>query len=165
MERDGRSSINRRSVWDRLLAPARRTSRLMAAPTQGEIEESIRCDLEDLFRTRSAWGDYLDSIAALESGSMLESSILNYGLPDFSNIHFGPDQLTGELKRAIEDALDRYEPRLIEPEVEVKEVSEKTRTVTFSITATIRIGATGHDVRYRTEIDFDGRVEVQKVGT
>jgi len=152
-------SIRRLSVWDRLLAPAHRVPRLESVPEATEVEECIRRDLEDLFRTRTSWREYLEGAAGPGA-----ASILDYGLPDFSNLHLGPEQLVAELKRGIEDALACHETRLINPVVEVKEISEGSRSVTFGITASIAVGNQGHEVLYRTEIDFDGRVEVRNRG-
>ena len=68
---------------------------------------AIRRDLEWLLSTRLTWVD--DELLACEHASR---SVAAFGLSDFSHETAADADARHRLKRAIEDAIARFEPRL-----------------------------------------------------
>jgi len=124
------------SVLDRLLDDRPEETREAPASRQTSLrllKQSVRRDLEWLLNTRVEPG-----VAAAE-GSELSKSVACYGLPDFTawNVRGGADQET--LRRAVEDAVARFEPRLEAVQVSLETVSEVDRTLKFRIEARLRV--------------------------
>jgi len=124
------------SVLDRLLDDRPEETREAPASRQTSLrllKQSVRRDLEWLLNTRVEPG-----VAAAE-GSELSKSVACYGLPDFTawNVRGGADQET--LRRAVEDAVARFEPRLAAVQVSLETVSEVDRTLKFRIEARLRV--------------------------
>lgn len=124
------------SVLDRLLDDRPEESREAPASRQTSLrllKQSVRRDLEWLLNTR------LDPSHVAEPGSELSKSVACYGLPDFTswNVRGGADQET--LRRSVEEAVARFEPRLEGVQVTLETVSEVDRTLRFRIEARLRI--------------------------
>lgn len=124
------------SVLDRLLDDRPEESREAPASRQTSLrlmKMSVRRDLEWLLNTR------LDPNNPAEEGSQVGRSIACFGLPDFTswNVRGGADQET--LRKAVEDAVARFEPRLEGVQVTLETVSEVDRTLRFKIEARLRV--------------------------
>jgi type VI secretion system protein ImpF len=124
------------SVLDRLLDDRPEETREAPASRQTSLrllKQSVRRDLEWLLNTRQEPGH--------EAGetSEIARSIAGYGLPDFTswNVRGGADQET--LRKAVEEAVARFEPRLEGVQVTLETVSEVDRTLKFRIEARLRV--------------------------
>ena len=100
----------RESVLDRLLddhpdehreAPSTRDEALR------RLTFAVRRDLEWLLGTRLTWVD--EDLLASELASR---SVVTYGLQDFSHENLGNTDAQHRLRRAIEQAITMFEPRL-----------------------------------------------------
>jgi type VI secretion system protein len=87
----------------------------------------------------------------------------DYGLPDFNSlVHRFPDA-GAEFRRAIKRAIDEFEPRLkgvtVTPDSD--DASDKL-ALRFRITARLETPGLKHQVNFTTQIDDDGRLQVQE---
>ena len=124
------------SVLDRLLDDRPEETREVPASRQTSLrlmKQSVRRDLEWLLNTR------LDPNHPADETSQVAKSIACFGLPDFTswNVRGGADQEI--LRKAVEDAVARFEPRLEGVTVTLETVSEVDRTLRFRIEARLRV--------------------------
>jgi type VI secretion system protein ImpF len=124
------------SVLDRLLDDRPEETREAPASRQTSLrllKQSVRRDLEWLLNTR------VEPSRVAEDTSQVARSIAAFGLPDFTswNVRGGVDQET--LRKAVEDAVARFEPRLESVQVFLETVSEVDRTLKFRIEARLRV--------------------------
>jgi type VI secretion system protein ImpF len=94
------------------------------------LKQSVRRDLEHLLNTRwraIGWGPEL---------SELDTSIVNYGIPDFTGANLGSVGSREEFVQVIQETIRRCEPRLKRVNVELLETDEREdRTMRFRIDA------------------------------
>ena len=118
------------SVLDRLLDDEPQSSR--DQPRQqhrvlSDLKKNVCRDLRDLLNTRSRCGNWPPGCESLES------SLANYGLPDFANLH--PD----EFRKLVEEVIRRYEPRF--KQVRVRLIGNAGRSGRTDRTLRFRIDA------------------------
>ena len=89
------------SLMDRLLVGRR------GKKTLRHVREFVAKDLEDLLNTRCRCAPLPDGMEELET------SLVNYGLPDFSGIKMTGSVERNRLRRVLEDTIRRYESRLL----------------------------------------------------
>lgn len=98
-----------------------------------ELKQSVRRDLENLLNTR------VRCVPLPPGLEELEVSLANYGIPDFTGSNAVGGNV-GELFRAIERAVQIFEPRLKEIRVEPAGGSEPLdRTLRFRISAVLHV--------------------------
>jgi type VI secretion system protein ImpF len=95
--------------------PASRAQRLR------DLKLSVRRDLEYLLNTRVALREMP------EDCEQIKTSVLNYGIPDFSGIAMGTRKQQENLRRRVEEAIERYETRFKRVRVELILDSEDAR--------------------------------------
>jgi type VI secretion system protein ImpF len=102
-----------------------------ASESRGSLRAEIARSLEDLLNTRR--GELLVPPEFRE----VSSSILNFGLPDFTlyNLRHPSDQI--RLRTEIEKAVQTFEPRLRNVLVTVEEWDEVRPVLRFMLTATL----------------------------
>lgn len=126
----------------------------------GELRKSVRRDLENLLNTR--WRCLPQ--AAIASG--LESSLVNYGLPDFSGGHLQAAQNPDIVFDQIVQTIERFEPRL--KNVRVAPLSAEPsvdRTLRFQIEAVLHVEPWHEQVRFNTVLEpATGKVSVKAAG-
>ena len=139
------------SVLDRLLDDEPENRKEVDRPRHvvlREIKQSIRRDLENLLNTRSfcrPWSPQLEQI---------DKSIVGYGVPDSAISGMAADDWRGALRKAIEDAIRIYEPRLTNVMVTlVEEPDSLERMLRFRIEAMLLLEAE------QEVVTFDSRVE------
>jgi type VI secretion system protein ImpF len=139
------------SIIDRLIdlepdvkSEERRSSRRLLI----EIKESLRRDLTNLLNTRWACEKWPPDF------SHVDTSVVNYGIPDFSGVNMASDENQAALLRSIENAIKIFEPRLITFSIE-KEKSGLDRRLHFKIEGLLRAEP------YREEVLFDASLKVQ----
>jgi type VI secretion system protein ImpF len=86
----------------------------------------------------------------------LASSVLNYGMPDMSGASLA-GMNTGDLERAIRQAIWDFEPRLIRSSVQVKTMpaSSSITKLTFEIEADMWAQPYPERLYIKTELDLD----------
>ena len=151
----------RESVLDRLLDdepeirhhdPPPRARDAMA-----RLFQAVRRDLEWLLSTRLTWVD--DDLLASEYASR---SVAAYGLADFS--HEAPAHIDTRLhlKRAIEEAIARFEPRLTRVVVTPEPPVPHERALRFRIDAVLRVDPVREPVVFDTVVESGGGTRVHE---
>jgi type VI secretion system protein ImpF len=156
----GRKSTVVPSMLDRLLDEEPHISR--EAPKDDtkvlrEIKDAVRRDLENLLNTRArciSWPATLDE---------LSSSLVNYGLPDFTNTYSRAVQDPDSLCRAIRFAIEKFEPRLKNVRVDLLKSNVATdRALRFRIDATLYVDPIEDTVFYSSSLEpVTGNFEVK----
>lgn len=97
-----------------------------------ELRNSVRRDLESLLNTRYR------VVEPSTEYTQLESSILNYGLPDLATVNIVDSERKIEFTQQLEKILRTYEPRFKTVKVKYLDNKESTdRTMRFRIDATL----------------------------
>ncbi|WP_075188043.1 type VI secretion system baseplate subunit TssE [Teredinibacter haidensis] len=97
-----------------------------------ELRNSVRRDLENLLNTRYR------VIEPNTDLSQLESSVLNYGLPDLATVNIVDHEKKNEFTKNLEKILRTFEPRFKSVKVKYQNNKDGTdRTLRFRIDATL----------------------------
>lgn len=125
------------SVLDRLLNDnpgATREAPKTTMQVLRDVKQSVRRDLENLLNTRCrpvAWPEHLTE---------LETSLVNYGIPDFTGSNLRAAEEPDALFQAIEAAIRNFEPRLRLVRVEpLRDADSLDRTLRFRIDAVLMV--------------------------
>lgn len=130
------------SLLDRLLSTRR------GKKTLRQVQQFLAIDLEDLLNTRCRC-ELLP-----ESMEELETSMVNYGLPDFTGIKMSSAVERIRLKRLLEDTISRYESRLESVRVQIVENKrESDRRLHFQIEATFNAQPTPQTVVFDSTLE------------
>lgn len=84
-------------------------------PTLARIRQSVRRDLECLLNARRSW------LPLEASGKELKTSVLGYGLPDFTVMDLSTDEGRQWLCEEVRETINRFEPRLTRVRVELRD--------------------------------------------
>jgi type VI secretion system protein ImpF len=99
-----------------------------------ELKQSVRRDLEHLLNTRFSYLSWTPDLKELKQ------SLLNYGLPDFTNAGLGTAGAREDFCRTLQGLLRQYEPRFKSVQVTLLTNSEPLdRTLRFRIDAALRV--------------------------
>jgi type VI secretion system protein ImpF len=125
--------------------------------------DAVLRDLHLLFNTPRAG---VQSVRASPSSrSLLEGSVLRYGLPPLAG-RPASSASRAELAHSLADAIGRFEPRLISDSIRVlpDDAPHGARhRLRFRIEAALRARPMPVDIGLRTDIDLDsGRIEVSE---
>jgi len=138
------------SVLDRLMQPDAGTGGRGAGlreHRQRELKECIRRDLEDLLNTRwraSSWPPNLDE---------LETSLVNYGIPDFTGANLGSPTNQEEFRRVLERVIRKFEPRFKSVKVHLlKNPDPLDRALRFRIDALVHADPVPEAVIFDSEL-------------
>ncbi len=102
------------SVLDRLLGQDANTLDERYRPQRLlQLKQCVRRDLEWLLNTRVCYCEISDD------REHLKTSVLNYGIPDFSGLAMGSSESQERLRRRVEDAVRRFETRFQSVRVEL----------------------------------------------
>lgn len=116
--------------------------------TLGELKEQVRRDLEFLLNTRHARTDLT------EQQCQLSRSCLTYGLPDFTSWTVGGPQALERLRRAVEQAIHDFEPRLTDVQVVVREPEQQyDRSFHLTIQAVLHVEPVIEPVAFDTVVE------------
>lgn len=122
------------SVFDRLLDDEPDTqveTPHSRAQLLRELKTSVRRDLENLLNTRISLYPVPDDLPELKT------SVLNYGIPDFTGLSMSSREQRERLRLLVEDAIRRFETRFISVRVELTAAQRSNnvqdRTVHFRI--------------------------------
>jgi type VI secretion system protein ImpF len=98
-----------------------------------QIKESVKRDLEWLLNSRQVLADLPGDLR------QLDRSLLTYGLPDFTASSLSNIADQDLLRRSVEDAIRRFEPRLSRVSVALEAPRTLDRTLRFRIDALLRV--------------------------
>ena len=112
-----------------------------------KLRQSVRLHLQNLFNVRY--------------GSVV--SLPEYGLPDFNDLDLnaGYMQAVKEMRKAIKDALDLYEPRLDQTRVSFTLNEDDPTDLRFEIVAKLVVPGSPVRVKFETMMGNDGLFKVQ----
>lgn len=89
---------------------------------------SVKRDLENLLNTRQCFLMYSKNYHEIKK------SLLNYGIPDFMNMHFDLEESQKHFCQKVAEIIGCYEPRLKEVKVKlINPLQEKDRTLKIRI--------------------------------
>jgi type VI secretion system protein ImpF len=146
------------SVLDRLLDYEPELSREPPASrgkSLREMKQAVRRDLEMLLNTRRS-GDLP------EGAKELETSVIAYGLPDYSSVNVNIPSEQNAMRRALENAIRTFEPRLGGVTVTLEPTREHERALHFRIDAHLLVDPAPEPVTFDTTLQLTtGEYEVQ----
>lgn len=113
-----------------------------------ELREAVRRDIENLLNTRQR-------CLPLPAGmNELLVSTVNYGIPDFSGVDLAAKERREEFRRAVEEAIRRFEPRFIKVAVAMLGASgNDDRTLRFRIDALMHADPAPEPIVFDSVID------------
>lgn len=139
------------SVLDRLLddEPEKKVELPKSAPQLlRDLANSVRRDLENLLNTRwrcTVWPPDL---------SELDSSLVNYGLPDFSGVNMGLSSERETLRNVIERVIAIFEPRLKKVQVRMLQNDDSLdRILRFRIDALLMAEPTPQKIVFDSQLE------------
>jgi type VI secretion system protein ImpF len=155
MARPARSPRLQHSLWDRLTNPELIRGENVALSPGSEIERlknEVCRDLEWLLNTRTAPLDIPDGLKELES------SLVKFGLPDFSTLNFGDPKVKDRLATLLESVIRQFEPRLVKESVKVEFNDldqDKSRSMMhYRIRAELRVKPIPQPVQFDTVLEL-----------
>jgi type VI secretion system protein ImpF len=120
-----------------------------------QLRNQVMRDLEYLLNSRRALPEFPPE------RDHLNRSLLTFGLPDFSE-QGSVALLSDDLKRAVAQAIHRFEPRLSEVEIEIDEDWQGSHVLRFHINALLNVEPEREPVAFDTLMALDTRkFEVQ----
>jgi type VI secretion system protein ImpF len=160
-ERATRDPKNTATVDGERVVVSRRSSR--APITEPLLRQQVSRDLGALVNTIN-----LASAVNLDGFEAVKVSILNYGLPDVTSRFY--DQLSdGQLARDLEEAVRRYEPRLVGKTLRVKpeyRTDEATMSVRFEISADLVCEPVSVPVTFLADVEMaSGKIAISRLAT
>lgn len=117
---------------------------------------AVRRDLENLLGTRLTWVD--EDLASSEHASR---SIATFGLQDFSHENIANLDAQQRLRRAIEQAIVVFEPRLARVKVTCEGNAQQERALRFRIEAVLHVEPIREAVAFDTVMELNGQTEVR----
>lgn len=127
------------------------------AGSLGRLKQSVRRDLQALFNTRRG-------NPAPPEGGELQTSLVNYGLPDFSSASIVSALDRNQIRRALETAVARFEPRLRDVVVTLLPTPATERALHFRIDARLRVEPAPEPVVFDTVLHIhSGEYEIRAI--
>ncbi|MCS7024011.1 MAG: type VI secretion system baseplate subunit TssE [Bryobacteraceae bacterium] len=122
------------------------------------LKAALRRDLEWLFNTRAN-----HDIPPPNEMPEVFRSVINYGLPDFTNLSFSTVRDRNKLLRQLELAITMFEPRLTGVQVRLLESDlEITKSLRFQIDAFLKMDPAPEHITFDTVLDIpSGEYEVK----
>ena len=131
------------------------------AKSLGEIKQLVREDLQALFNTRQGLPTSPGGGAA-GLGAELQNSLLTYGLPDFCAASVVSTLDQNRIRRALEVAIERFEPRLRDVRVSLLPSRATERALHFRIDANLRVEPAPEPVSFDTVLHIaSGEYQIQ----
>jgi type VI secretion system protein ImpF len=124
------------SVLDRMLDDEPKTAaeaRETPSRNLARLKESVKRDLEWLLNAKRLMAELPADLR------QVGQSLLTYGLPDFTTSSLSSSHDQARLLRAIEETIERFEPRLAQVKVVLEPAREFDRTVRFRIDALLKV--------------------------
>jgi type VI secretion system protein ImpF len=123
------------SILDRLIDERPRDPQVPAeAPRSlAQTKDSVKRDLEWLLNSRQVLADLPVDLR------QLDRSLLTYGLPDFTSSSLSNVADQDLLRRSVEEAIRRFEPRLSRVAITLEPPRTLERTLRFRIDALLHV--------------------------
>ncbi|MEQ1827162.1 MAG: type VI secretion system baseplate subunit TssE [Pirellula sp.] len=126
-----------------------------------ELKASVRRDLENLLNTRVPF------TKLPKNAPHLESSLWNYGVPDFASVVLESGQSMELMRMRIEQAIQRFETRFmtVRVELEVNDQTKFSRFIRFAIDGVLYAEPAPEPVRFSSMLSSVGNEFKVKEGT
>jgi type VI secretion system protein ImpF len=125
-----------------------------------EIKASVRRDLEWLLNARQP----IFEVPLGEAQRLLRTSVLTFGLPDFSDATLSRLGEQHELRQIIQDRISRFEPRLNSVIVTLIEGNQLDRRLDFRIDAILEVEPVREPVSFDSILELTTKVFAVKGG-
>jgi type VI secretion system protein ImpF len=112
-----------------------------------QLKQAVRRDLEWLLNTREYIGEIPPDLKEVQH------SLAVYGLPDFTSTSIKDPNNQERLRRAIEEEIVLFEPRLESVNVTLVPGNEKERAMHFRIDGLLRVDPVSEPVTFDTVLD------------
>jgi type VI secretion system protein ImpF len=113
-----------------------------------DLQIEIKSNLENILNARPFY------FGAHKNLTELNNSVLNYGIPDFSQQYYHLKKHQKELCQVIRAVISHFEPRLQKTMVSLVENQEKNvRTLTIRITGVIVVKPEIHQAVFESNLD------------
>ncbi len=135
------------SVIDRLIDLEPRQSKeppKSRSTSLRELKQAVRRDLEWLLNTRCFTKEVDDRLEEIKK------SVAYYGLPDFTGVSAKSHIEQKRMTKALENALNIFEPRFIDLKVTLEPIDNLDRQLKFRIEARLDIDPTPEPVAFDT---------------
>lgn len=117
-------------------------------PTLARIRQAVRRDLECLLNARRSW------LPLEQGGRELQTSVLGYGLPDFTVMDLGTDDGRQWLCDEVRDTISRFEPRLTRIQVTMRDADTPLdRQLRLRIDAVLLVDPVPEPVSFDSEVE------------
>jgi type VI secretion system protein ImpF len=139
------------ALWDRLISPDSTRGDSAAGVDVAQLKSQVARDLERLLNTRRYYSD--DEFANFP---VVGESVFNFGIPDFSakSLSSGVDR--NEICVAMAKAIERYDQRLKDVVVYMREVGSEVHRLAFDIHAVLRVTGFQDAVSFGAQFDSAG---------
>jgi type VI secretion system protein ImpF len=139
------------SVFDRLLDDEPTNSREVAASRRQvlrELKQSVGRDLEQLLNTRQRCGEWPKSLTELET------SLVNYGIPDFTGVNMSVPSERDRLRGIIQRVIEQFEPRFKTVRVRIVENADaQDRTLRLRIEGLLKVDPAPEPVVFDSQLE------------
>jgi type VI secretion system protein ImpF len=115
----------------------------VSSVTFREMRKSMSRDIEQLLNTRRELHEGVNSAYKEVAGSLLM-----YGLPDFTSLSLMNSQHRKQIRRVVEEALGKFEPRLKSVRVSLEAQDKFDPTLRFRIDALLRTDTASEPVTF-----------------
>lgn len=133
------------SIFDVLKGTFANDRPVASVPEDRRLLWSVVSNLNRLFNTRQGTIRHLP----------------DYGLPDMLTVYRDAPRSGEELRRAIKEAIETYEPRLRRVRVRSRETDPYEMRLIFVVTGELK---TGEEVRFETTFESQASATVEPVG-
>ena len=148
------------SILDRLIDLEPMSTREAPGSRLGgvnELKQSIRRDLEWLLNTRRLVAN------VSETAEELKKSVVTYGIPDITGLNIQNTAAAADLTRAVEVAINTYEPRFLDVSVSLEPVTSTDRQVRFKIEARLDVDPVPEPMVFDTVLQLgNGAISVKE---
>lgn len=117
-----------------------------------ELKQALRRDLEWLLNSKRA------TLPALARPGPLADSVLGYGLPDISTLSLSNPHDRERLRRLIQEAIRRFEPRLEQVSVTLEEGRRDERSLHFRIDGVLDVDPQPEVVSFDSALHLHNKV-------
>jgi type VI secretion system protein ImpF len=114
-----------------------------------ELKKAVTRDLENLLNTRQ---EMLEELAS--EFTEVGRSLIIYGLPDFTSFSLLSKHDRNRMRRALEQAIATFEPRLDRVRVSLEPPREYERALRFRIEALLRVDPAPELVTFDAELQL-----------
>jgi type VI secretion system protein ImpF len=144
------------SVWDRLIDPSAARGKDVGSSEQSEVErikDAVRRDLEWLLNSRRPPLDIPEGMDALKT------SLVMFGLPDFTGVSAGDANERDRLQTTLEQVIRDFEPRLSDVKVtfDPGDQDRARAALHYRVSALLRLDPAPEPITFDTVLDLSNR--------